>query len=73
MSFPGWAQEWKVDRRRTSLWRRLSPAQLFVGSFHDILSDQMIPILDPDSPLKDSNTLLVAGRDEGLATAAKVK
>lgn len=44
-----------------------------VVAVHDILSDQMIPVPDPDSPLKDSDTLLVAGRDEDLAAAARVK
>jgi trk system potassium uptake protein len=30
----GWVNEWEVKgQRRLSLWRRISPAQLFVGSF----------------------------------------
>lgn len=30
----GWANEWEIrGQRRLSLWRRISPAQLFVGSF----------------------------------------
>ncbi len=32
----------------------------------------MIPIPDPDAPLKDSDTLLVAGKDDDLARAATV-
>lgn len=44
-----------------------------VVALHDVLSDTMIPSPDPDSRLKDSDTLLVAGRDEALAKAAKFK
>jgi trk system potassium uptake protein TrkA len=43
-----------------------------VVALHDVLKDQMIPAPDPDVVLKDSDTLLVAGRDEDLANAAKV-
>jgi trk system potassium uptake protein len=39
---------------------------------HDVLTDQIQPP-DPDSVLKDSDTLIVAGRDEDLARAAQVK
>jgi trk system potassium uptake protein TrkA len=38
---------------------------------HDILTDRMQPVPDPDAPLKDSDTLLVAGTNESLARAAK--
>jgi len=38
-----------------------------VIAVHDMLRDEMIPIPDPDAPLKDSDTILVAGKDEDLA------
>jgi trk system potassium uptake protein TrkA len=44
-----------------------------VVALHDVLNDQMIPTPDPDARLKDSDTLLVAGKDEDLARAASVK
>ncbi len=44
-----------------------------VVAVHDVLTDEMIPVPDPDAKLKDSDTLLVAGKDEDLARAAKVK
>ena len=43
-----------------------------VFAVHDVLRDDMIPVPDPDSPLKDSDTLLVSGRDQDLASAAQV-
>jgi trk system potassium uptake protein TrkA len=39
---------------------------------HDVLRDEMIPVPNPDAPLTDSDTLLVAGKDEDLARAAEV-
>jgi trk system potassium uptake protein TrkA len=39
---------------------------------HDVLRDEMVPVPDPDAPLKDSDTLLILGRDEDLARLAKV-
>ncbi|CAN5785723.1 TrkA family potassium uptake protein [soil metagenome] len=42
-----------------------------VIAVHDMLRDEMIPIPDPDAPLKDSDTILVAGKDEDLARAAE--
>ena len=41
-----------------------------VIAVHDMLMDEMVPTPDPDAPLKDSDTLLVAGRDVDLARAA---
>lgn len=41
-----------------------------VIAVHDVLTDAMIPTPDPDAPLKESDTLLVAGRDQDLAKAA---
>jgi trk system potassium uptake protein TrkA len=43
-----------------------------VIALHDVLKDKIIPSPDPDSTLKDSDTLLVAGSDEALAKAAKL-
>jgi len=44
-----------------------------VIAVHDVLRDEMIPVPPPDAKLKDSDTLLVAGIDEDLAAAAKVR
>ncbi|MGH7552213.1 MAG: potassium channel family protein [Longimicrobiales bacterium] len=41
-----------------------------VVAVHDVLTDAIVPAPDPDSPLKDSDTLLVAGKDADLARAA---
>ena len=43
-----------------------------VIAVHDVLNDEMIPVPDPNAPLKDSDTLLVAGKDEDLQRAARV-
>ncbi len=45
--------------------------RISVIAVHDMLRDEMIPIPDPDAPLKDSDTILVAGKDEDLARAAE--
>lgn len=37
-----------------------------VVAVHDVLMDEIQPVPDPDAPLKDSDTLLVAGRDDNL-------
>ncbi len=37
-----------------------------VIAVHDVLTDEMIPVPDPDAKLKDSDTLLVAGAEENL-------
>lgn len=47
--------------------------RLNVVAVHDVLRDEMVPVPDPDSMLKESDTLLVAGRDEDLAKAAKIR
>jgi trk system potassium uptake protein len=51
------------------------PRQLRISviAVHDVLRDEMIPVPAPDARLKDSDTLLVAGADEDLARAAKVR
>jgi trk system potassium uptake protein TrkA len=46
--------------------------RISVIAVHDVLTDEMIPVPDPQSPLKDSDTLLVAGKDEDLARAARL-
>jgi trk system potassium uptake protein TrkA len=43
-----------------------------VIALHDVLNDRILPSPDPDSTLKDSDTLLVAGSDAALAKAAKL-
>lgn len=43
-----------------------------VIAVHDMLKDDMKVVPDPDAPLKDSDTLLVAGKDEDLSRAATV-
>lgn len=44
-----------------------------VVAVHDVLTDRMQPVPDPDAPLKESDTLIVAGSDRSLARAAKLK
>lgn len=44
-----------------------------VIAVHDVLTDAMLPVPDPDAPLKESDTLLIAGRDEHLARLARVR
>ena len=41
-----------------------------VIALHDVLTDEMISTPDPDALLKESDTLLVAGREKDLARAA---
>ncbi|HBJ35194.1 MAG TPA: potassium transporter TrkA [Planctomycetaceae bacterium] len=43
-----------------------------VIALHDVLNDRILPSPDPDSTLKDSDTLLVAGSDAALAKAANL-
>jgi trk system potassium uptake protein TrkA len=43
-----------------------------VIALHDVLTDQMIPVPDPDAPLKDSDALLLSGAEADLARAAKL-
>jgi trk system potassium uptake protein len=44
-----------------------------VIAVHDVLRDEMIQVPAPDSKLKDSDTLVVAGKDEDLARAASAR
>ena len=43
-----------------------------VVAVHDFMTDRIQAVPDPDAPLKESDTLLVAGADENLAKAAKL-
>jgi trk system potassium uptake protein len=47
--------------------------RISVVALHDVLRDQMISVPPPDARLKESDTLLVAGKDDDLARAAKVR
>jgi trk system potassium uptake protein TrkA len=42
-----------------------------VIAIHDFLTGRIVPIPDPDAPLKDSDTLLVAGADVKLGRVAE--
>lgn len=44
-----------------------------VVAVHDVLLDAIHPVPDPDAPLKDSDTLLLAGRDDNLSKAASLR
>lgn len=56
--------------RQLELPRRF---RISVIGVHDILTDEVLPIPDPDAPLKESDTLLIAGKDKHLAKVAKVR
>jgi trk system potassium uptake protein TrkA len=43
-----------------------------VVALHDVLMDVIVSVPDPDAPLKESDTLLVAGKDEDLERLARV-
>ncbi|HSK20242.1 MAG TPA: TrkA family potassium uptake protein [Longimicrobiales bacterium] len=47
--------------------------RISVLAVHDVLLDEMILVPEPDARLKESDTLVVAGADEDLAKAAKVR
>lgn len=44
-----------------------------VVAVHDVLSDVIASVPDPDAPLKESDTLLIAGRDEDLERVLQVR
>lgn len=44
-----------------------------VIAVHDFLLDEIRAIPDPDSPLKDSDSLLIAGQEENLARVMKLE
>jgi trk system potassium uptake protein len=56
--------------RELALPRRFNVSVLAV---RDYLSDRMVPVPDPDAPLKDSDTLLVAGHEKDLERVARTK
>lgn len=43
-----------------------------VIAVHDVLTDTMTPVPDPDAPLKDSDTLLIAATDANLQRVAEI-
>ena len=43
-----------------------------VVALHDVLTDQLIPVPDPDAPLKDSDTVLIVGKDADLSRLAQM-
>lgn len=47
--------------------------RIAVVALHDVLHNEITPVPAPDAPLKESDTLLVAGKDADLAAAAKVE
>ena len=47
--------------------------RISVVAVHDVLRDEMTTVPDPDARLKESDALVIAGRDEDLARAARVK
>lgn len=64
-------EEWnRRTLRELELRKRYGVA---VIALHDVLTDEMNVLPDPDTPLKDSDTLLIAGRDEDLAKVAQIK
>jgi trk system potassium uptake protein TrkA len=56
--------------RALELRRKFS---ISVIAIHDVLTDKIDPAPDPDALLKDSETLLVAGKDEDLVRIAEVR
>ena len=44
-----------------------------VVAVHDVLMDTIISVPDPDAPLKESDTLMIAGRDADLERLARVR
>jgi trk system potassium uptake protein TrkA len=45
---------------------------IFVIAIYDVLLDKTQPVPDPDTVLKDSDTLVIAGLDENLRTVTKL-
>lgn len=46
--------------------------RIAIVAIHDVLHDEIATVPDPDAPLKESDTLLISGRDEDLARVARV-
>lgn len=56
--------------------RQLELRQAFaisVVAVHDVLRDQMTAVPDPDAVLKESDSIIVAGKDEDLARIARIR
>jgi trk system potassium uptake protein TrkA len=47
--------------------------RISVIAVHDVLTGDIKPVPDPDAVLKESDTLLVAGKDEELAKCARLR
>lgn len=45
--------------------------RISVLALHDVLRDEILPVPDPDAPLKESDTILVAGADRDLQRVAE--
>lgn len=69
-------QEMAVPKRWE--WRTLRdlrlPARFRVSvvAVHDVIADRIIPVPDPDEPLKDTDTLILSGTEENLARVARI-
>lgn len=62
----GWSGK---SLRQLELPRRYG---ISVVAVHDVLTDTIVSVPNPDAPLKESDTLLVAGRDADLERVARV-
>ena len=60
----GWVGE---SLRTLELPRRFG---ISVIALHDMLTDSMVPTPNPDAPLKESDTLLIAGADAEVILVA---
>jgi trk system potassium uptake protein TrkA len=49
-----------------------SDYKVSVVAVHDVLTDRMIPVPNPDEPLQDTHTLVLTGTEENLARVAAV-
>jgi trk system potassium uptake protein TrkA len=47
--------------------------KIVIVAIHDFLRDELIPVPDPDEPLKDSDTLLLAGNIDQLSKLSHLK
>ncbi|MDP1564176.1 MAG: TrkA family potassium uptake protein [Pirellulaceae bacterium] len=64
-------QQWEGKTLRQLKLRQ--EFDITVVALHDVLQDRIIPSPDPDSMLRDSDALFVAGSEAALAKVAKVK
>ena len=63
---PGWASRFASSRCRAG-------CGISVVAVRDVLLGRVQAVPNPDSVLKESDTLLVAGSDENLAKAARIR